>query len=107
MNEPREMEAFRRLQPLIARLEMMTGLVQSSCLRKQEVEAKPTFTRILAQFFNEDVAEWARAVLSVCTRLRQYVANVSTSQETGHKAEVPMTGVDEGGLAGWLWECLD
>ena len=33
-------------------------------MRKREVEAEPTFTRTLAQFFNEDITDWLRAVMA-------------------------------------------
>ena len=34
------------------------------CLRKREVEAETTFTRMLAQFFNDDIADWSRVVMA-------------------------------------------
>ena len=63
--DPKGMEAFQRLHPLKARLEGVARLVPGFCLRKREVAAKPTFIRMLAQFFNEFVAEWTTAVISV------------------------------------------
>ena len=59
-------------------------------MRKWEVATKPSFTRMLAQFFNEDVADWTRAVMSLGIRLRRYVANFPILQEAG---QVPTTGV--------------
>ena len=59
-------------------------------MRKWEVATKPSFTRMLAQFFNEDVADWTRAVMSLGMQLRRYVANFPTPQEAG---QVPATGV--------------
>ena len=57
-------------------------------MRKREVSTKPSLTRMLAQFFNEDVADWTRAVMSLGMRLRRYVAKFPTSQEAG---KVPAT----------------
>ena len=33
-------------------------------MRKREVEAEPTFTRMLAQFFNEDITDGSMAVMA-------------------------------------------
>ena len=51
------MEAMQRLQPLKANLEGAATLVREFCLRKREVAAKPTFTWMLALFFNNEIVE--------------------------------------------------
>ena len=57
VQDPRGMGAMQRLQPLKASLEGTATLVGEFCLRKREVAEKPTFSRMLAQFFNEDIAD--------------------------------------------------
>lgn len=59
-------------------------------MRKREVATKRSFTRMLAQFFNEDVADWMRAVMSLGMRLRRFLANFPTPQVAGH---VSATGI--------------
>ena len=107
---------MQRLQPLKASLEGTAALVREFCLRKREVAGKPTFSRMLAQFFNEDVADWSRAVMEQSMFLRRYVSNFPTPAEAGPvplpgflrtrewltKAEVTMTGVEENWLAARL-----
>jgi len=44
------------------------------------VAAKPTFTRMLARFFNEDVADWSGAMMSTGSGLRQYATKFSDSE---------------------------
>ena len=61
VQDPRGREAMQRLQPLKTSLEGVATVVREFCLRKREVAAKPTFIRMLAQLFNEDIAEWSRA----------------------------------------------
>jgi len=46
---PKGMEALQRLQSLKASLEGVVTLVRDFCLRKREVAAKLTFTRMLVQ----------------------------------------------------------
>ena len=57
VQDPRGMGAMQRLQPLKASLEGAATLVRKLCLKKREVAVNPTFTRMLAQFFNEDIAD--------------------------------------------------
>ena len=52
------------LQPLEASSGSAGKPVLEFCLRKREVETEPTFTRMLAQFFNEDIVDWSRAVMT-------------------------------------------
>ena len=52
VQDPRGMGALKHLQPLKASVEGAATLVREFCLRKREVETEPTFTRMLAQFFN-------------------------------------------------------
>lgn len=103
------MEGFQRVQPLKVRLEEMARLVLDCCLRKREAVAKATFTRIQAQVFIEDIAEWTRAVISVGMHLRRFAANFPIPKEMGavplpgfsrtrewlHKAELKLIGVNE------------
>ena len=83
-------------------------------MRKREVAGKPTFTRMLAQFFNEDIADWSRAVMARGIHLRRYAPIFPTPAEAGQvplpgfprtrewltKAGVTMTGVEENWIAG-------
>ena len=57
VQDPRGMGTMQRLQPLKASLEGAATLVSEFCLRKREMAVKSTFTRMLAQFFNKDIAE--------------------------------------------------
>lgn len=75
---------------------------------------KPTFYVEAGTFFNEDFADWSRAVMPIGIRPRRYAVIFPTPRESGqdplprfprtiewlHKAEVAMIGVDEGWLAG-------
>ena len=70
VQDSRGMGAMQRLPPLRASLEGAATLVHKFCLRKREVAVKPTFTRLLAQFFNEDIANWSRAVMAPGMHLR-------------------------------------
>ena len=106
---PRGMGAMQRLQPLKASLERPGTLVSKFCLRKRDVAVKPTFTRMLAQFFNEDIADWSRAVMARGMHLQRYALSFPTPVEAGQvplpgfprtrewltKAEVKKTGVEE------------
>lgn len=65
-------------------------------LRKREVAANLTFNRKLAQGFNEEVADWARVVISIDMRLRRYVANFPTPKEAG-KVPLPSSRGQESG----------
>ena len=110
---------MQRLQLLKASLEGAATLVREFCLRKREVAVKPTFTRMLAQFFNEDIAEWSRAVMARGMHLQRYALSFPTPVEAGQvplpgfprtrewltKAEVKKTG--ENWLAGRLTGALN
>ena len=112
---------MQRLQPLKASLEGMATLVREFCLSKREVAGKPTLSRMLAQFFNEDVADWSRAVMAQGMLLRRYAPNFPTPVEAGQvplpgfartrewltKAEVTMNGVEENWLAGRIAGALN
>ena len=73
------------------------------------MEAKPTFTRMLAQYFKEDIADWSRAAMVRDMHLRRYAPSFPAGQvplpgfprtrEWLTKAEVTMTGVEENWLA--------
>ena len=69
---------MQRLQPLKASLEGMATLVRAFYLRKRKVAEKPTFSRMLAQFFNEDIADWSRALMAQGMHLRQYAPSFPT-----------------------------
>ena len=104
-----EMGSMQRLRPLKASLERAATLVREFCLRKREMAVKPTFTRMLAQFFNEDIADWSRAVMARGMHLRRYAPSFPTPVEAGQvplpgfprtwewltKAEVTMPGVEK------------
>lgn len=45
--------------------------------------AKPTFSRILAQFFNEDITEWTRVVMSVGMHLRRFAVIFPVPKSAG------------------------
>ena len=114
------MGAMQRLQPLKASLEGTATLVHKFCLRKREVAGKTTFSRMLEQVFNEDIAEWSRAVMARGMHIRRYAPSFPTPAEAGQvplpgfprtrewltKAEVTMTGV-ENWLAGRLTGALN
>ena len=72
---PKGMEALQCVQRLKARLEGATRLAREFCLTKREAAAKPRFTRMLAQFFNEDIAELSRAGMSLGMHVRRFAAN--------------------------------
>ena len=90
-------------------------------MRKREVASKPTFSRMLAQFFNEDIADWSRAVMARGMHLRRYAPSLPTPVEARQvplprfprtrewltKAEVTMTGVEENWLEGRLTGALN
>ena len=59
-------------------------------LRKRDVTAILTFYRKLAQVFIEEVADWARAVISLDMRLGRYVANILIPKEAG-KVPLPIS----------------
>lgn len=73
ISDTREMETLQRLQPLKVRLE--------------ERAAKPTFTRKLPQFSNDDIAYKSTAGMSIDTRLRRYTVNSLTP---GNPGQVPL-----------------
>lgn len=81
MSDPRGMETLQRLQPPKARLEEVVRIVRKICLWKRKMAAQTPFTRILVQFFNEDIADWARAVMSTSIR------NFPTPQKVGQAAK--------------------
>ena len=103
------MGAMQRLQPLRASLEGAAKLEREFRLWMREVEAEPTFTRMLAQFFNEDIVDWSKAVMARGMHLRRYSPNFPTPAEVGQvplpefprtregltKAEVTMSGVED------------
>ena len=109
VQDPRGMGAMQRLQSLKASLEGAATLVREFCLRKWEVAVQPTFTRMLAQVFNENIADWSRAVMARGMHLRRYAPSFPTPVEAGQvplpgfprtwewltKAEVTMPGVEK------------
>ena len=70
---------------------------------------------MLAQFFNEGIAEWTRAVMSVGLHLRRFARNFPAPMKAGQvplaevlrtrewlqKVEVTLIGVEENWLPGW------
>ena len=78
VQDPRGMGWMQRLQPLKVSLEGTDTLVCKFSLRKREVAEKPTFSRMLAQFFNEDIADWSRAVMARGMHLRRYAPSFLT-----------------------------
>lgn len=74
----------------------MAGLLRSFRLRKREVAAKSTFTRMLAWFFCEDVADWVRVIISIGMRLRRYAVNFPTPQEAGQVPLPEFTRIRDG-----------
>ena len=69
VQDPRGMGTMQRFQSLKASLEGAATLVREFGLRKREVEAEPTFTWMLAQSFNDDNADWSRAVIAQGTTI--------------------------------------
>ena len=86
---PKGMEALQCVQPLEARLEGATRLVREFCLRNRDVAAKPTFTRMLAQFFNKDIADWSRPVMAQGMHLQRYAPRFPIPVEA---EQVPLPG---------------
>ena len=92
----------------------MARLTRGLCLRKRGAAAKPTFIRMLAHVFNEDIVELKTVLMSVGMHRRRFAANFSSPKEAGQvplpefprtrewlqNDEVTLTGVGENWLAG-------
>lgn len=98
IQNPKGMEEFQRLQPLKARLEGVARLVRKFCSRKRKAAAKPTFIRILVQFFTEDIADdvnrdanFPTAKTAEQVPLQEFLR----TREWLQKAEVTLAGVGE------------